>query len=213
MTHTLHRVGSRENLQGDWVFLCMPSKDINHINSGPKLRKFLELCLKNNCVTLGDCRKGNEFHQLSRENMLDNVEDRAVVTATFNNKKAVISMIEDLKKENLGLSIVISGLVDEVGECCSKTGLKPHTVEHSLGRWGNTEKLSPNEVLEIATMCGHAMVAVNIINEMIEKVKKGKLTAEAAAAELFKPCMCGIFNTDRAAKLITEIVNRQEVNL
>lgn len=208
MTHTLHRVGSRESLQGDWVFLCMPSKDINHEESGPKLRKFLELCLKNNCVTLGDCRKGNEYHQLSRENMLNHVEDRAVVTATFNNKNAVMDMIEDLKQADLGLSIVISGLVDEVGECCSKTGLKPHTVEHSLGRWGKTEKLPPQEILEIATMCGHSMISVNFILEMIEKVKKGKITAEAAADELFKPCMCGIFNTDRAAKLIAEIAKR-----
>lgn len=208
MTHTLHRVGNRESLQGDWVFLCMPSKDINHAGSGPKLRRFLELCLKNNCVTLGDCRKGNEFHQYSRENMLNNVEDRAVVTATFKSKDAVISMIEDLKKEDLGLSIVVSGLVDEVGECCTKTGIKPHTVEHSLGRWGKTEKLPPQEILEIATMCGHSMVAVNAIHEMIDQVKKGAMTAEAAAAELFKPCMCGIFNTDRAAKLIAVLAGR-----
>ncbi len=208
MTHTLHRVGTRESLEGDWVFLCMPSKDINHVGSGPKLRRFLELCLKNNCVTLGDCRKGNEFHQGNRETMLANVEDRAVVTATFNKKDAVIAMIEDLKKEDLGLSIVISGLVDEIGECCSKTGLTPHTVEHSLGRWGKTEKLPPEEILEIATMCGHSMVSVNAIQAMIDEVKKGAMTAEAAAAELFKPCMCGIFNTDRAAKLITEIARR-----
>ncbi|MDR7868998.1 MAG: hypothetical protein RIN56_19585 [Sporomusaceae bacterium] len=208
MTHTLHRVGKRESLQGDYVFLCMPSKDINHVGSGPKLRRFLELCLKNNCVTLGDCRKGNEFHQLSRENMLDNIEDRAVVTATFKDKQAVIAMIEDLKKEDLGLSVVISGLVDEVGECCSKTGLKMHTVEHSMGRWGKNEKLPPQEILEIATMCGHSMISVNFINEMIDEVRKGKTTPAAAAQELFKPCMCGIFNTDRAAKLIAEIVKR-----
>ncbi len=208
MTHTLHRVGNRESLQGDYVFLCMPSKDINHVGSGPKLRRFLELCLKNNCVTLGDCRKGNEFHQLSRENMLDNIEDRAVVTATFKDKQAVLAMIEDLKKEDLGLSVVISGLVDEVGECCAKTGLKMHTVEHSMGRWGKTEKLPPQEILEIATMCGHSMVSVNLINELIDEVRQGRTTPEAAAKELFKPCMCGIFNTDRAAKLIADIVKR-----
>jgi len=208
MTHTLHRVGNEESLQGDWVFLCMPSKDINHVGSGPKLRRFLELCLENNCVTLGDCRKGNEYHQGSRENMLNNVEDRAVVTATFNNKEAVIKMLEDLKKEDLGLSIVVSGLVDQVGECCSKTGLKPHTVEHSLGRWGKNEKLPPQEILEIATMCGHSMVSVNFINEMIDEARKGNMTPEAAAAELFKPCMCGIFNTDRAGKLIAEIIKK-----
>ncbi|WP_347487769.1 hypothetical protein ABDB91_11085 [Desulfoscipio sp. XC116] len=209
MTHTLHRVGNRESLEGDWVFLCMPSKDINHEGSGLKLRRFLEICLENDCVTLGDCRKGNEYHQGSMENMLANVEDRAVVTATFNNKEAVVKMLKALKEEDLGLSIVVSGLADEVAECCSKTGLKPHTVEHSLGRWGKLEKLPQKEYLEIATMCGHAMVSVNLIQEMVEKVKKGKLTPEKAAGELFKPCMCGIFNTDRAAKLIAEMVNKE----
>ena len=208
MTHTLHRMGTRESLQGDWVFLFMPSKDINHVGSGPKVRSFLDICLENNCVTLGDARLGNQYHQGSLQTMLDNVEDRAVVTASFNNKEAVIKMLEALKKEDLGLSLVVSGLADEVAECCSKTGLKPHTVEHSLGRWGKTEKLPPEEILEIATMCGHSMVSVNFIHEMIDEVINGRMTAEAAGKELFKPCMCGIFNTDRAAKLIAEIAKR-----
>lgn len=209
MTHTLHRIGTRESLQGDWVFLCMPSKDINHEGSGPKLRRFLDICMENNCVTLGDARLGNEYHQGSLQTMLDNIEDRAVVTASFNNKDAVINMLEILKKEDLGLSIVVSGLADEVSECCSKTGLMPHTVEHSLGRWGKTEKLPPEELLQIATMCGHSMVSVNYINEMIDQVKTGRMTAETAGKELFKPCMCGIFNTDRAAKLIAEVAKRE----
>lgn len=208
MTHTLHRIGTRESLQGDWVFLCMPSKDINHEGSGPKLRRFLDICMENNCVTLGDARLGNQYHQGSLQTMLDNIEDRAVVTASFNNKDAVINMLEILKKEDLGLSIVVSGLADEVSECCSKTGLKPHTVEHSLGRWGKTEKLPPEELLQIATMCGHSMVSVNYIHEMIDQVRTGRMTAESAGKELFKPCMCGIFNTDRAAKLIAEVAKR-----
>jgi hypothetical protein len=186
----------------------MPSKDINHEGSGPKLRRFLDLCMENNCVTLGDARLGNAYHQGSLQTMLDNIEDRAVVTASFNNKEAVIKMLEALKKEDLGLSIVVSGLADEVAECCSKTGLKPHTVEHSLGRWGKTEKLPPEELLQVATMCGHSMVSVNYIQEMIDEVKMGRMTAEAAGKELFKPCMCGIFNTDRAAKLIAEIAGK-----
>lgn len=210
MTHTLHRIGTRESLQGDWVFLCMPSKDINHVNSAPKLRRFLELALKNNAVVIGDARSGNAFHQGGIDKVIENVEDRAVVQAVFNNKDAVIQMLQDLKEADLGLSVVVSGLVDEVAECCSKAGLKPHTVEHSLGRWGKTEKLPPREIMEIGNMCGHAMVSVNFIREMIEKVKKGRLTPEKAADELFKPCMCGIFNTDRAAKLIAEIVEKEK---
>ena len=40
MTHTNHRVG--EYLEEDYVILVMPSKDINHVGSGPKLRRYLE---------------------------------------------------------------------------------------------------------------------------------------------------------------------------
>ena len=200
MSHTLHRVGTEENLKHDFVFLCMPSKDINHEGSAPKLRRFFQLCEKNHCVTMGDCRLEG------RQHMIDHVEDRAVITATFKDETDVINMLADLKKEDLGMSIVVSGLVDHVKECCHKVGLEPHTVESSLGRIGRTDLLPPNEILELATMCGHSMVSVNFINEMIEKCRKGRCTPEEAAAELFKPCMCGIFNTDRAAMLIRKMI-------
>jgi hypothetical protein len=206
MTHSLHRVGDVESLKKDWVILCMPSKDINHENSAPKLKRFFEICLEHNCVTMGDCRGGNEFYQGSRETMINNVEDRAVITATFGNEDDVVGMLKQLKEEDLGMSIVVSGLADHTRECCSKADLKPHTVEHSLGRWGKTEKLPPQTVLEIATMCGHSMVAVSLINDMVEKVRKGRMTSKQAADELFKPCMCGIFNTDRAAELLDKMV-------
>ena len=37
MTHTLHRAGSEQSLSDDFVVLMMPSKDINHEGSAPKL--------------------------------------------------------------------------------------------------------------------------------------------------------------------------------
>lgn len=216
MSHTLHRVGTEENLKHDFVFLCMPSKDINHEGSAPKLKRFFELCEKHNCVTIGDCRGGNEWYQKEkfnlqdnlegRKHMIENVEDRAVITATFKDEADVVALLKDLKEEDLGMSIVLSGLVDHARECCHQAGLEPHTVEHSLGRIGRTDLLPPNEILEIATMCGHSMVSVNFINEMIEKCRKGRCTPEQAAAELFKPCMCGIFNTDRCAMLIRRMI-------
>lgn len=206
MTHSLHRVGDVESLKKDWVILCMPSKDINHENSAPKLKRFFEICLEHNYVTMGDCRSGNEYYQGSRDAMINNVEDRAVITATFSNENDVVGMLKQLKEEDLGMSIVVSGLADHTRECCGKAGLEPHTVEHSLGRWGNTDRLPSTEILEISTMCGHSMVAVSLINDMVEKVKKGRMTSKEAAEDLFKPCMCGIFNTERAADLIDKMV-------
>jgi hypothetical protein len=54
MTHTLHRIGSEESLREDYVVLVMPSKDINHEGSGPKLRRFLEMALEAGAVKIGD---------------------------------------------------------------------------------------------------------------------------------------------------------------
>jgi hypothetical protein len=56
MTHTLHRMGSVEDLSEDYVILVMPSKDINHVGSGPKLRRFLQMALDNGAIRIGDAR-------------------------------------------------------------------------------------------------------------------------------------------------------------
>ena len=61
MTHTLHRTGNSESLSRDYVLLFMPSKDINHVGSGPKLRRMLEVSLEKGAIRIGDCRLGNEY--------------------------------------------------------------------------------------------------------------------------------------------------------
>jgi hypothetical protein len=208
MTHTLHRTGGQESLSRDYVLLFMPSKDINHVGSGPKLRRMLEICLENGAIRIGDCRLGNEYYQGGVDKLLEHVEDRAVVHGVFNDPKKVVAALKQLKSEDLGLSVVVSGLFDKVRECCNNSGLTPHTVNNALGRWGRTDRLPPPDVLEINTMCGHGMVAVKLIEDTAAKVKSGEMTAEQGAERLFKPCMCGIFNADRAAKLLTAIADK-----
>ena len=207
MTHSLHRVG-REGvfgLENDLVVLCMPSKDINHEGSGPKLRKFLEMAVAFGANNIGDARLGNEWWHGSREKMLDAIEDRAVVTAVFSDKKKVAQFLKALKEEDLGMSVVVSGIFEIVKECCHEAGLTPHTQNRSLKIWGNTELLPSEEILSISTMCGHAMIGADLINYMLRRVKKGAITAREAAVELAKPCMCGIFNIDRAELILEEL--------
>lgn len=206
MTHTLHRLGTDENiLKQDFVLLAMPSKDINHVGSAPKLRRFFEIALEAGAIKIGDCRSGNEYHQGGVDKILENVEDRAVIHAVFKDREAVISALKQLKKEDLGMSIVVSGLFNEVDTICQCADLKPHTINQSLGRWGRKDKLPQTEVVEIHTMCGHGMVSVNLINKAIDRIKTGKTTPEKAAEHLFKPCMCGIFNPHRAALLLKSL--------
>ena len=204
MTHTLHRFGTdKELLKEDFVVLVMPSKDINHVGSGPKLKRFLEMAREVGAVKIGDARLGNEYHQGGVEKMMENVEDRAVVHAVLKDRDTLVELLKKLKAARLGLSVVVSGLFDEVNRCCKDADLTPHTINQSLGRWGKTDKLPEQGVLEIHTMCGHGMVSVNLIKRMMDRVSKGKLTPEKAAESLFKPCMCGIFNPHRAAKLLS----------
>lgn len=208
MTHTLHRTGSPESLSRDYVLLFMPSKDINHVGSGPKLRRMLEICLENGAIRIGDCRLGNEYYQGGLDKLLAHVEDRAVVHGVFNDPDKMVAALKQLKAEDLGLSVVVSGLFEKVRECCGKAGLTPHTVNNTLGRWGKTDRLPSQAVLEVNTMCGHGMVTVKLIEDTAAKVKSGEMTAEQGAERLFKPCMCGIFNADRAARLLNAMAGQ-----
>lgn len=63
-------------------------------------------------------------------------------------------------------------------------------------------------MFEIETMCGHGMVMVKPIEDTAAKVKSGEITTEQGAGRLFKPCMCGIFNPDRAAKLLAAMARK-----
>ena len=104
--------------------------------------------------------------------------------------------------------MVVSGIFEKVDECIEKAGLKHHTANFSLGIWGKTEKLPGNDVLEITTMCGHAMIATNLAKAMIEEVRTGRKTPEEAARVLTPNCTCGIFNPARAAKLLTKAAGK-----
>lgn len=206
MTHTLHRVSNEKfTVENDFCVLCMPSKDINHVGSGPKLRRFLEMAIEHGAVNVGDARLGNEWWHGSREKFLDAIEDRAVVTACFSDKEKLVNYIKALKEENLGLSVVVQGIFESVKECCGKAGLKLHTENRSLKYWGRTELLPSEDMLTITTMCGHAMVPVPLVEYYLKKIKNGSISARDAAIDLSKPCMCGIFNIDRAEEILTEL--------
>jgi hypothetical protein len=114
--------------------------------------------------------------------------------------------MKELKQIDQGISIVVSGLFDEVFDCCQQAGINPPLIEFALGIHGNTKKLWPPEILDFVTMCGHGLVSGNLVKKMVRDLKKKKITLEKAAIELAKPCLCGIFNPDRAAKLLKKMV-------
>lgn len=55
-------------------------------------------------------------------------------------------------------------------------------------------------------MCGHGMVLLSLINHIADKIKNGNLSLDDGAALLAKPCLCDIFNKNRAKELIIELI-------
>lgn len=105
------------------------------------------------------------------------------------------------------MSVIVTGLFDEVKDCCATAGLTPHTQALSLGIWGKTERLPDRKYLDIHPMCGHAMVPLALIDSMIRRVRAKRLPVEQAAVELTKPCVCGVFNPTRAAELLRRFLS------
>lgn len=207
MTHTLHRRGTPENLANDYVVFAMSAKGINEKDSATKMRQFMQIAQRYNPVNLGDMKTGNTY-SVGTEKVMADIKDTSIVHAVFTDVETVAKVVQEVKDADLGMSVIISGLFDSAKECCQKTGLALHTVEHSLDIWGKTEKLAPGDVLEVTTMCGHGMVAANLVVWMAEDIKAGRLSPEEAAEELAKQCCCGIFNPVRGAELLGAMAGR-----
>lgn len=214
MSHTLHRRGSAESLKDDIVFLMLPAHNFNDVDItkkevGDKLRKFMELGLECGCIYIGNASTGNQDTYGGVEGVLDSTIEGATVHAVFDDENKAIEYMKKLREADLGMSVVVSGLFDMIGECCKKSGIEPHTVEYSLGIWGNKTMLPEEPIMEINTMCGHGMVSVGRIQDIIDKINKGRMTCEQGGRELGKTCTCGIFNWKRAGEILQRITGKE----
>jgi hypothetical protein len=204
MSHTLHRCGKHDDLKNDFVVFCMSAKTVNAKGSGPKMRKFFEILKKYPAVNFGDVKTGSRFNS-DWQTIHDGYKDQSVAHYVFSDAEVVGQILKELKEADLGLSVIVSGVFEKVGELCRQAGLPMHTVEYSGGVMGRTERLPKGPVLSITTMCGHGLVSANLVKKMATQVKKGKKSLPEAAAELAKPCMCGVFNAQRAERLLLEL--------
>ncbi len=205
MTHSLHRRGDRESLNNDYVVFTMSAKGFNEEGSAVKMKEFLKILLRHNPVNYGDMVTGN-CHVKSPEEIYNNVQDTSIIHGVFTDPEKVAQVLKDLKEADLGVSVVVSGLHDETEKSCLEADLQKHTIEHSLGIFGQLKKLPSDEVLQLTTMCGHGMVPVNLLERVVGKIKRGKKTYREAAIELTRPCHCGIYNPVRAERLLKRLV-------
>ena len=109
-----------------------------------------------------------------------------------------------IREADEGISIIVSGLIDQVRDIGEEIGLDPHTINISLGILGNTDRLPPAELRQYTTMCGHGMVSPNLVRDVLRKVKTGKISAWDGSLALVAPCICGIVNPHRSEEMLKE---------
>jgi len=211
MTNTLHRQGQPTELKNDYVIFAHTAKGKNREGSAPKIQEFMRICLKYHPVNIGDVKQGNiNQDDIDIQKLIASQEDGAGAAAVFTDLETLQKVVEELIRADLGISINITGLMDEVQQCCRKAGLERHSGEHSLGFWGAKDRLPEREILEFNTLCGHGMVSFNLIRRLTEYVKLRRLTPKEAARIMAKCCECGVFNPIRAENLLAKFLPQRD---
>lgn len=212
MTHSLHREGTCESLKTDFPVLAMVARQFDIVNDEAKkrtldkLQNIFDVFAKHSPTNLGSLYvPGTRAHGMADSDLRAGLKSNGFVGTVYSDRKSLRGMLQELKERDFGISIIVSGLIDEVFGVCDEVGLQPHTIDLALGVWGNKKLLPKAELMAITTMCGHAMASTALVEDLIAKVRAKSMTAQQAAVELAKPCVCGIFNQKRAAELLTEL--------
>lgn len=210
MSHSAHRFGTEEEFKKDYVILIRPARGIDDTTEEGKeeiirkTKEMADIAFKHQPANIGRARagctaRGDDYSEIMSSGVLNGF------MSVFTDKKAVKEVLKEFKEKDLGLSVVASGLIEDVFDVCKEIGLKPHTILYSLGVWGKTELLPGKDHLKITTLCGHHMISPALINHYVEKIKKREITPEEAGKKIAKPCPCGIFNVPRTVEILKNL--------
>lgn len=201
MTHAAHRMGQADSLMCDYHLLATVSRKKEDMKAGEGLRKFFHIVRQAGAVNMGISREGSIFHKTPEE-LERTVNHRSMIHATFDSEEKLCRAIKELKKADLGLSITAQGLFDGVDRCCQENGLLFHTIAFSIGVLGPKELIPEPKVLELSTMCGHGFVTFNLAKKALGDISSGRGNIDEIVKTLARPCLCGLFNPERARKIL-----------
>jgi hypothetical protein len=206
MTHSLHREGTLNSLKRDYALFIYPARGFNLKGSGPKVRRLAELFYaigpSNMAVT---ALRRNLYSGVPPEEILKGVKDGDRIYCTFYSREKLKETLLGIQELDEGISVVVSGLIDQVRELAAEIGLNPHTINLSLGIHGRTDLLPPPDIRQFTTMCGHGMIAPALVRDVLRRVKRGKLNFWEGSVLLASPCTCGIYNPHRSEELLRDL--------
>jgi hypothetical protein len=207
MTHSLHREGTLESLDRDYVVFIYPARGYNYKGCAPKVRRLVEIVYEVGPANMiATTLRKNMYSGVEPSDVLDSIQEGCRVFTVFNSREKLKELLTSFKEADEGISIVVSGLIDRVREVAAEIGLDPHTINLSLGIHGGTKGLPPAEIRQFTTMCGHAMISPHLVEDVIRRVKTDKLDTWDASITLAKPCACGIYNPYRSMELLDNLV-------
>ncbi|MBW6486901.1 MAG: hypothetical protein K0B01_12210 [Syntrophobacterales bacterium] len=206
MTHSLHREGSLESLAKDYVLFIYPARGFNYKGSAPKIRHNVELLYQAGPVNMiPTSLRRNMYSGVTNEEILESITVEGTrVYSVFNDREKLKQALALIKEADEGISIMVSGIIDDVRQIAAELGITPHMVNLSLGIHGRTDRLAPADIREFTTMCGHGVVSPHLVKDMIRRVKTGKISEWDGSVIMAEPCTCGIFNPYRSAELLRE---------
>lgn len=213
MTHTLHRQADEycpESPVCDIVFLSMAAQGFNSKDSKEKLKSVFRTLQKHPHANLADDNQGGIFTGVTEEEIIEKATDKAYMGAVFTEYSTLRDVLEELKEKDLGMSVVVTGEFEPVFEILKDVGLKPHTVNMSLGVFGKKGLLEADEIIAITSMCGHGMISPEWVKQKIKEIAEGTSTPEKASLELARGCTCGVFNPKLAEEIFRKVLERNE---
>ncbi len=219
MTNTLHRYGSANSFDDDYIIFAVPCKGVNEQGAVEKLKTFLEICAKHDPVSIGNSELGSyrpstklrpsvhwgrDLHPDHR-GVVEAVHSLRTVAAVFDARDKAESCLQEVIAADLGLSVNVSTSVEGAKEVAEACDIKRHSVEYSLGFDDPHDHLPNRRVLQLSTMCGHGMVSSALAAKMLDLVREDRRSPEEAAVTLARFCPCGAFNPIRAKRLLAEV--------
>lgn len=199
MTHSLHRCGRLQ--ERDFVWLLYHVKGVNDGNLVERLRRAIEIVEEVGSANWGDVKSG-PIVSVSPAEIKEKLTEKSRIRGVFTSRDQVTKFLKKMKDADLGFCVIISGMLDQVFSACQEAGVKPHTLNYSLGVFGKKELLADEDTLAITTMCGHHMIPGEFVAETRREVRNGKMSPQKASLEFAELCPCGIFNPERARELL-----------
>jgi hypothetical protein len=217
VTNTLHRTGPAGDFGDDFILFAMCTRGQNDEGAPERLRRFLEICARHHPVNLGDAKQGGRWrpsphltplaHWRREEpdasrRVIEGIAAPTTASAVFDTIESLTRAVAEVRDANLGLSINIAAVTSDARASAEAAGIQRHAVEYSLGFLGDTGRLPDADTLALTTMCGHGMVAAAFAQKMIDWVRTDRRTPAQCARYMARFCVCGIFNTVRAERLL-----------